>query len=759
MIGAFPIDSRGPARGGRSAVCAVLACLSALACCAPAAAGDEGPGYIREFLAVGNWRHVPAEKQLVDRKVPCFEGQMTLGKLWTVVTAGQDGFLDLNVLGPTGDETALVHVYVFSEKGGEYRLLLGSDDRVRGYLNGRLVHPFGERSTWEPDRESVNVQLAAGWNRLLLRVESEAAFFGVSARFTLPDGRPVRLRTRASVPEALLDHPSLKRSLTPERVEDLLELLDARINSVMRQADRMIRDWQGEAGTLVPEYERARAKAAVFVGLLRDMLETIPADTEAGSGDRHRRAEALGERMVQAALGGPYQLTERTRRFTELAGRGSRLWEMVRYTAGTALEAGRHAAEVDRALVEARGLLDALRDEYLRPYRLREQTLHHRTAPVRLRLVRREGIPLADAEVSVEQLSHRFLFGCNLFAFGAMESSEQERQYREQFLRLFNLAVVPVYWPLVEPAEGRRNYVADRRGLPGPEPMVDWCRRHGLAVKGSPLLSNKLRPVWLRGTPADEAKASMEAFVRDAVGRFRGRVDFWDVTWEAWPRLWFRGVDLPVKRVFEWAREADSDAELLLNDPAVYSLLTAAQMERNEGFGLDGVVLAARQADRAWPALELEARLDRLQEISVPVHVGRVMIPGPPEGERKQARAVEAFYRTAFAHPAVESITWWDLSDRFARGARPGGLLREDLSPKPAYRALARLIRDEWWTTARGPCDNEGGFTFRGFFGRYRVRCAAPGGIQDVWEIDLTPGGPREIELTYPSPSTTLASP
>jgi len=50
----------------------------------------------------------------------------------------------------------------------------------------------------------------------------------------------------------------------------------------------------------------------------------------------------------------------------------------------------------------------------------------------------------------------------------------------------------------------------------------------------------------------------------------------------------------------------------------------------------------------------------------------------------------------------VASITWWDLSDRFAWQNAPAGLVRADLSPKPAYRVLDRLINHLWRTDAAG---------------------------------------------------------
>jgi hypothetical protein len=78
-------------------------------------------------------------------------------------------------------------------------------------------------------------------------------------------------------------------------------------------------------------------------------------------------------------------------------------------------------------------------------------------------------------------------------------------------------------------------------------------------------------------------------------------------------------------------------------------------------------------------------------------------------------------YKTLFAHPAVQAITWWDLSDGGWLNA-PAGLLRRDQSCKPAYTELLKLIKGEWWfPPTRMTTDDMGQFTFCGFLGEYEV--------------------------------------
>ena len=66
--------------------------------------------------------------------------------------------------------------------------------------------------------------------------------------------------------------------------------------------------------------------------------------------------------------------------------------------------------------------------------------------------------------------------------------------------------------------------------------------------------------------------------------------------------------------------------------------------------------------------------------------------PTTPEGEQRQAAEAESFYGVLLAHPAVEAITWWDFPDGCWLNA-PSGLVRKDMTPKPAYERLLKLVR------------------------------------------------------------------
>jgi hypothetical protein len=74
----------------------------------------------------------------------------------------------------------------------------------------------------------------------------------------------------------------------------------------------------------------------------------------------------------------------------------------------------------------------------------------------------------------------------------------------------------------------------------------------------------------------------------------------------------------------------------------------------------------------------------------------------------------------------------------------PAEMLRADMSPKPVYEQLQRLIHEEWTTRTNGTTDAAGSFACRGFLGKYRLVIQMPDGKVER-EVQLTQNGPPEI--------------
>jgi GH35 family endo-1,4-beta-xylanase len=242
--------------------------------------------------------------------------------------------------------------------------------------------------------------------------------------------------------------------------------------------------------------------------------------------------------------------------------------------------------------------------------------------------------------------------------------------------------------------------------------------------------------------------------------RYQGGIEFWEVVNEP-SHLPSLKIDQP----YGWARSADTAAYLIVNDyhvlpdggPAFFKLLSEA---KQNGVPFDGIGIQAHEPrtmrfplDRVQKVLDQYATLGKELHITEfePAASGQKITGSHRQGtwdEAAQAEYAVKFYRVCFAHPAVRAITWWDLGDQgsFIPG---GGMLREDLSPKPVYEQLKQLIHEEWKTTASGTTDGEGRFSFRGFLGIYKVIIAIQGQTIEK-QFHLKKGKANEMTVWLP---------
>ena len=380
----------------------------------------------------------------------------------------------------------------------------------------------------------------------------------------------------------------------------------------------------------------------------------------------------------------------------------------------------------------------------------------HRTADVTLTVTDAAGKPLAGAAVTVGQVRHKFLFGCNIFKLDPAATTPEQKAYQDRYAALLNYATLPFYWGGFEPVQGKPATERLRA-------MAEWCRDHGIAVKGHPLCWHQARAKWLIGKPVEEVQTLQVARVARDVTAFKGLVDTWDVVNEAVIMPDFqRGGENPIaawckkvgrvevlKATFAAARQANPGARLLYNDYDVSPKCEALIKEAlDAGVTIDVVGIQSHMHSGFWGAEKAWQVAERFSKFGKPLHFTELTIISgekrawsndanaratdwftTPDGEQQQAQQVEEFYRVLFSHPAVEAITWWDFSDLGAWRGAPSGLVRKDMSPKPAYDTLMRLIKKEWWTAPQTlTTDAAGRVTFRGFMGEYEVTAGAAKG-------------------------------
>ena len=73
-------------------------------------------------------------------------------------------------------------------------------------------------------------------------------------------------------------------------------------------------------------------------------------------------------------------------------------------------------------------------------------------------------------------------------------------------------------------------------------------------------------------------------------------------------------------------------------------------------------------------------------------------------------------------------------------------MLRADMSPKPVYEQLKRLIHQEWTTSLAATTDAAGRFAFRGFCGTYRLVLDVEGRKLQQ-QLQLSKDMPKEVVI------------
>ena len=297
-------------------------------------------------------------------------------------------------------------------------------------------------------------------------------------------------------------------------------------------------------------------------------------------------------------------------------------------------------------------------------------------------------------------------------------------------------------WEAVHPEPDRYNFdPADR--------YVELGRSHGMFVVGHVLLWHQQTPAWVfageggKKADRDTLLARLRSHVATVVGRYRGRIGGWDVVNEALeedgtlrrtPWLEAIGEDYLAK-AFEFAHEADPDAELYYND---YNLWKPAKRDaairlvqglKAKGLRVDGIGEQAHWGvddpplaaiDDALGAMRAAGLVPLITELDMDVlprdpdmwgadlakkatiRAATNVYPDglPPAVQEKLARRYADVF-TLFLKHGVGRVTFWGVTDATSwldNFPIPGRvnyplLWDRDGREKPAFEAVAEVLR------------------------------------------------------------------
>ena len=296
----------------------------------------------------------------------------------------------------------------------------------------------------------------------------------------------------------------------------------------------------------------------------------------------------------------------------------------------------------------------------------------------------------------------------------------------------------------LQPEPGRYDFATA-------DAFVEFAASSGLRVVGHCLCWHAQSPAWFYtpGMDRGSALAQLATHLQTVAGRYRGRIQGWDVVNEAildrsggkgdylrdTPALRAIGADY-VERAFELAQEADPDAELYYNDYNIELLDKRERTRRlldrllSSGARLDGIGIQGHwQLDKV-PFDELRAAIAAYRSLGLKVMITELDLDvvdrpdagadpaahrtyslhedvyrdGCPEAvlQRQAAQYARLFEIFAELPGAVSRVTFWGLHDggswlNYWPGKRTNHPLLFDRAsePKPAFAgvmaAAARL--------------------------------------------------------------------
>lgn len=300
-------------------------------------------------------------------------------------------------------------------------------------------------------------------------------------------------------------------------------------------------------------------------------------------------------------------------------------------------------------------------------------------------------------------------------------------------------------WERIHPQPGQYNFdLADQ--------YVAFGQKHHMFIVGHNLVWHNQVPDWVfrddKGNllDRDALLARMKDHISTVVGRYKGKIQSWDVVNEALnddgtlrQSLWYKiiGPDY-IEKAFQFAHEADPQAQLFYNDyslenePKLNGAIALVKKLQADGIPIAGVGIQGHD-NLSWPTVDQEdAAISAFAALGVKVAISELdinLLPsagrqptadvtlkieqnaalnpyvnGLPDSIQQQLAARYAdLFRVYLNHrDAVERVTFWGVTDSDSwlndwpvtgRTSYPLLFDRSD-RPKPAYDAVLRVASD-----------------------------------------------------------------
>lgn len=148
------------------------------------------PGFVGAWLVSGPYERTgKGPTDLLDLPFPPESGR---GEWVVFGNAKSDNpwLLDLSSLSSAANQVVYLSCEVFSEVEGPCEFSVGSDDGVKVWVDGVLVHENNVTRAHQPGSDRFTVRLRRGWNPIRVKVSQGGGGWEFSLQLRQPDGTP-----------------------------------------------------------------------------------------------------------------------------------------------------------------------------------------------------------------------------------------------------------------------------------------------------------------------------------------------------------------------------------------------------------------------------------------------------------------------------------------------------------------------------------------------------------------------------------------
>ncbi|TYI37516.1 hypothetical protein ES332_A03G217700v1 [Gossypium tomentosum] len=367
----------------------------------------------------------------------------------------------------------------------------------------------------------------------------------------------------------------------------------------------------------------------------------------------------------------------------------------------------------------------------LQPFTTEEWASHQdqsikkvRKAKVRIQAIDKQGNPLSNATITIQQNKPGFPIGCAI-----NKNILKNTPYQKWFTSRFTVTTFEdeMKWYSTEVSPGHEDYTSA-------DALLSFAKQHNIAVRGHNVLWDdpKCQPGWLYSLSPAELSSAVHKRIVSVMSRYRGQLIAWDVVNENLHFSFFESKlgDQATPNFYRLAHAVDWSVPLFLNEyntiedsrdwaatPAKYlqKLRQIQGLTRNAKMGI------GLESHFGTPNLAyMRASLDTLGATGLPIWLTELDVLSGPN----QAKYLEQILMEAYSHPKVDGIVIWAAWK--PQGCYQMCLTDNNFNNLATGNVVDNLLR-QWQSRAvSGLTDTRGFFEATLFHGDYEINITHP---------------------------------